>query len=283
MVRSRIQDLLDDALRAFNSSDYEDATILDAEILLAHVLGCSRASILADPARQVTSTQQTRFELLCSRRANAEPVAYLIGTKEFWSLNISVNPSVLIPRPETELLVQRCLCRCDTDTEKIADLGTGSGAVALAIASELPRSKVVAVDIHWEAIKTAQSNSESLRLDNIEFVESDWFGSLGDVKFDLIAANPPYVNPTDPHLAGTIRYEPREALVANEHGLAELKKIIRGAPFYLVKGGWLVLEHGFDQASSVRGSFNAAGFGSVRTYRDLGGRDRVTEGRMNQI
>ena len=282
VVRSRIQDLLDDASGAFSSSDDDGATTLDAEILLAHVLGCSRASVLANPDKQVTATQHAQYKLLYSRRANGEPIAYLIGTKEFWSLDLMVNPSVLVPRPETELLVQRCLYRCDTGEENIVDLGTGSGAVALAIASELPRSKVVAVDICREAVKTARCNSRSLGLENIEVVESDWFTNLGHVQFDLIAANPPYVDPEDPHLTGTIRYEPREALVAGEHGLSELKKIIRSGPSYLINAGWLLLEHGYDQASSVRDLLNAAGFETVRTYRDVAGRDRVTEGQLRQ-
>lgn len=281
-MKVNIQQLLEDAIGVLNTMGSGDSAALDAEILLAHVLQSSRASVLAYPERVVSKQQQSQFETLNARRAQGEPVAYLVGHKEFWSLDLTVNPSVLIPRPDTELLVQCCLEKCDSGTRIIADLGTGSGAIALALATELPGCDVIATDASAEAVTVARINTRAAKLSNVEIRRSDWFGSLEGERFDLIAANPPYVDPLDPHLCGEVRYEPREALVSEDHGLADLGIIIPHAPSYLLDRGWLLVEHGFDQADSVRGLFRAAGFKAVCTYRDLSGNERVTEGQWNQ-
>ena len=281
-MNANIQQLLEDATGVLNTAGSSDSAALDAEILLAHVLQSSRARVLAYPEKVVSKQQQSQFEMLNTRRAQGEPVAYLVGHKEFWSLELMVNPSVLIPRPDTELLVQRCLEKCDSDTRIIADLGTGSGAIALALATELPGCDVIATDASAEAIAVAEINLEAAKLSNVEIRQSDWFESLKSARFDLIAANPPYVDPLDPHLCGEVRYEPRAALVSGDHGLEDLAIIIRHAPSHLLDGGWLVVEHGFDQADPVRGLFRAAGFEAVRTCRDLNGNERVTEGQWNQ-
>ena len=276
-----VRELLDDALRVLEATACSDSARLDAELLLAHVLESSRASVLAHPERPVSKQQQSQFMSLNTRRALGEPIAYLVGQKEFWSLNLAVNPSVLIPRPDTELLVQRCLEKYESGTWTIADLGTGSGAIALALATELPHCQVIATDTSADAIAIAGSNLRTAELSNVETRQSDWFQSLGGERFDLIASNPPYVDPVDPHLDGEVRYEPREALVSDNRGLADLRIIIQHAPQFLVNGGWLLVEHGFDQAESVRGLFRTVGFDKVNTYRDLNGNDRVTEGQWN--
>jgi len=281
-VNVNIQQLLEDAIGVLNTVGSSDSAALDAEILLAHVLQRSRASVLAYPGRVVSKQQQSQFERLNARRAQGEPVAYLVGHKEFWSLDLTVNPSVLIPRPDTELLVQCCLQKCDYGTRTIADLGTGSGAIALALATELPGCDVIATDASTEAVTVAHINARAAKLSNVEIRQSDWFESLNGEGFDLIAANPPYVDPLDPHLCGEVRYEPREALVSEDHGLADLGIIIQHAPSYLLDRGWLLVEHGFDQADSVRRLFRTAGFEAVCTYRDLNGNERVTEGQWNQ-
>lgn len=278
-MNKRIGELLHHAKQRLEAADCTDTPGLDAEVLLAHVLDRSRAYLVSHPEVRLENSQLVDFERFLIRRGKGEPVAYITGRKEFWSMTLEVNPSVLIPRPDTELLVQRCLEHCESHSNQIADLGTGSGAVALALASELPRCLIVATDRSRKAVLTARLNASSLGLGNVSVRHSDWFEALGEERFDLIVANPPYIDPQDKHLSGEVRFEPRDALVAGNHGLADLTSIISRTPGYLVAGGWLLVEHGFEQGRLVRELFSDAGFHNVGTFQDLGGNDRVTEGK----
>lgn len=255
-------------LRAARSDDERR----DRELLLAHVLGRERAYLYAHPDASVCGD---RIEPLLARRADGEPVAYLIGKREFWSLELAVTPAVLVPRPETELVVELALERL-ADDGRVLDLGSGSGAIAIAIAKEKPRCRVTASDVSLAALEVARGNARRFGID-IHFVESDWFGAI-DETFDLIVANPPYVAATDSHLAA-LRHEPQNALVAGNDGLDALRRVIAGAPAHLDASGWLIVEHGNSQGGSVRDLFRAAEFRDIATYRDLAGHDRATVGR----
>lgn len=258
-------------------------TPLEAEVLLAHVLGVSRTYLRAWREKTVTEQQKQAFESLVSRRCVGEPLAYLMGTKEFWSLPLVVSKSVLIPRSETECLVELVLNKFAeaSDSLRVLDLGTGSGAIALALAVERPQWKVVGVDRSMAALEIAVLNAKNNRIGNVEFMQSDWFSCVeaDKTKFDIVVGNPPYIHPNDIHLEGDIRYEPKEALISLPDGLQDLKKIIMEAPEYLVSKGWLFLEHGFDQDVFVKKSMELAGFSDVQTYKDLADLSRVTVGR----
>ena len=252
---------------------------LDAELLLAHALGVARARLRSHPEDVPAAEAEARFLGLIARRAKGEPVAYILGRKDFWTLELSVNPAVLVPRSETELLVERALM-LDPDVEaRVADLGTGSGAIALALASARPRWRIVATDISDAALAVARANAAALGLARVELLHGDWLACLGARRFQLILSNPPYVAADDPALdQPELMREPRLALVAPEEGLAALRAIIRGAPGHLEPGGWLLLEHGATQAAAVAGALVARGFAQVRSHRDLAGRERMTEG-----
>jgi release factor glutamine methyltransferase len=268
---------IDEALRAARLRI--DST--DAELLLAHVLGASRSWLFAHARDVLPSEPQARFEALVARRAEGEPVAYLVGHRGFWSLDLQVTPATLIPRPETELLVELALERLPPErTLRVADLGTGSGAIALAIARERAHAEVVATDASAAALAVAQANAARHGLHNVVFREGRWCAPLGDEHFDLIASNPPYIADDDVHLGqGDLRYEPRSALAAGPDGLDDVRIIVAEARAHLRSGGWLLLEHGFEQGSSVRALLEGAGFTQVETRQDLEGRDRVTLGR----
>jgi release factor glutamine methyltransferase len=256
---------------------------LDAQVLLAHALQRDRAWLAAHCKDPLSRDQADVFFALAKRRRDGEPVAYLTGAREFWGLPLEVTRAVLIPRPETETLVEVALERLPDDRAlRILDLGTGSGAVAVAIARERPLARVVAVDIDEPALAVARSNAQRLHLQNVEFLHSDWFASLPpDARFEAIVSNPPYVASADPHLAdGDVRFEPRAALVSGSDGLAALRTIVAGAPSRLVGGGVLAVEHGYDQAERVRRLFEQAGFGDLRCARDLAGIARVASGRL---
>lgn len=259
-------------------------TSLDNEVLLAHVLGVSRAYLRTWPEKILTSRQKHVFESLCFRRQAGEPLAYLTGTKEFWSLPLVVSKDVLIPRPETECLVELVLERFKFDNPKIRvlDLGTGSGAIALALASERPKWQITGIDRSIAALEIASLNAKNLAISNIKFIHSDWFSHFvaGEDVFDLIVGNPPYINQSDIHLNGDIRFEPREALVSIPDGLQDLQKIIMEAPKYLASKGWLFLEHGFDQGDIIKKSMESQGFIEVLTYKDLSLLDRITLGHI---
>jgi release factor glutamine methyltransferase len=254
---------------------------IDAQVLLAHVLGCDRAWLAAHPADALPREAAGAFFALARRRRDGEPVAYLTGVREFWGLRLAVSPAVLIPRPETEALVELALARLPADREvHVLDLGTGSGAIALAFAHERPRARIVATDASAEALAVARGNARRLGLGNVSFVQARWYDGPLAGPFDLIAANPPYVDPADSHLAeGDVRFEPRSALVPAGDGLAALRTIIAGAPAHLAPGGTLVVEHGYDQQEAVAALLKGAGFIDIVSARDLAGIPRVAAGR----
>jgi release factor glutamine methyltransferase len=252
---------------------------LDARLLLAHVLALPRARLRSHPEDVVGALHTRQYLALLRRRAAGEPIAYLTGSREFWSLPLSVSRAVLVPRPETELLVERALARRRAPEGRVADLGTGSGAVALALASERPRWQVIATDVSATALEVARANAAQLQLTGIEFRQGSWFAPLAGERFDLLASNPPYVAADDPAMTSpTLAHEPRLALTPGSDALACLRVIVRGAPQHLTHGGWLVLEHGTEQGADVRHELVLAGFRHVRSYRDLAGHERITEG-----
>ncbi len=256
---------------------------IDAQVLLAHVLGRDRAWLVAHRDDPLARDDAGAFFSLAKRRRDGEPVAHLTGVREFWGLALSVTPDVLIPRPETETVVEIALARLPDDRPlRVLDLGTGSGAIALAIARERPRARVVATDVVAPALTLARSNAKRLAIANVEFVRSDWYAQVApEARFDAIVSNPPYVAAHDPHLAeGDLRFEPRSALVSGTSGLDALRVIVAGARERLVPGGALVVEHGYDQSERVRTLFAAAGLADVTTARDLAGIERVVAGRL---
>jgi release factor glutamine methyltransferase len=255
----------------------------EAKLLLAHVLGRDRAWLAAHAGEGMTAEQAKTFDALARRRRNGEPVAYLIGRREFYGLDLEITPDVLIPRPETELLVDLALARLSIDSEtRVLDLGTGSGAVALAIAAARRKAQVVGTDVSGPALALAARNAARLGIGNVTFVESDWFEALPDERFDLVAGNPPYVAAGDSHLTeGDLRHEPQHALTPGGDGLGAIRAIVAAAPAHLSRGGWLLLEHGYDQADTVGAWFRDAGFADVGAARDLAGILRVSYGRIS--
>ena len=254
---------------------------VDAEWLLAHAVVRPRTWLFVHAGDPVPAAVAERFEALVARRQAGEPVAYLTGTQGFWTLELEVSPATLIPRPETELLVELALARIPVDARAhVADLGTGSGAIALAMAKERPRAAVMATDASSAALEVARRNAARNRIATVEFREGDWFAPLAGERFDLIASNPPYIADGDPHLGeGDLRFEPPTALSSGADGLDAIRRIVGDAPAHLEAGGWLLLEHGWDQGEAVRALLQAAGFIDVETVQDLEGRDRVTLGR----
>ena len=253
---------------------------VDASVLLCHVLDCTASHLVAWPEKQLTPAQQSRFAELLDQRAQGRPVAYLTGDREFWSLSLQVSPAVLIPRPETETLVEFVLeTFTGRETLDVADLGTGSGAIACALASEHAHWNVLATDASSSALEIARSNASRSRLRNIRFRQGDWFDALDDLKFDLIVSNPPYVASDDIHLEqGDLRYEPPEALAAGERGMDAISHLAREANRFLKPGGWLVVEHGYDQQKAVYDCFDQAGFKGIVQRSDLAGIPRMTAG-----
>jgi release factor glutamine methyltransferase len=254
---------------------------LDAEILLAAALARPRSYLLAHPEQRVLDCEATdRYEAHITRRSHGEPIAYILGEKEFWSLPLEVGPDVLIPRPETELAVERALGHLPTSAPgRVLDVATGSGAIALAIAHERPRQQVIGTDVSEAAVDRARRNAARLGLANVQFRLGSWFEPVAGEHFTLIVANPPYIAADDPRVERSVRrYEPHGALFAGPTGLEDLGILAAEAPDHLVTGGWLVVEHGDTQGDAVRGLLHAAGFESVHTARDLAGRDRCTEG-----
>jgi release factor glutamine methyltransferase len=252
---------------------------LEAELLLGHVLGVNRAWFFAHADDALDTASTIRFDALVHRRAQGEPVAYITGTRDFWSLTLEVTPATLIPRPETELLVELALDRLPQGGS-VVDLGTGSGAIALAIASERPDASVAAVDASLAALEVARRNAGRLRLGRVDFIAGDWFAPLGDTRFDLVVSNPPYIEADDAHLGrGDLRFEPASALASGHDGLDDIHRIVEGAAAHLAEGGWLLMEHGWDQGSAIRAILERAGFVEAFTATDLEGRDRVSGGR----
>jgi release factor glutamine methyltransferase len=254
---------------------------IDAQVLLAHVVSRDRAWLAAHATDSLTADQVHRFFTLARRRREGEPVAYLTGTREFFGLALAVDRSVLIPRPETETLVECALRKLPGDRPvRVLDLGTGSGAIALAIAHARPLASVVATDNSEDALVVARGNAARLQVSNVEWLRAAWFDGSVAGPFDAIVSNPPYVAAGDPHLAeGDVRFEPARALVAGRDGLDALRVIVAGARGCLVPGGWLAVEHGYDQADAVRDLFRQAGFAGLQSLRDLSGIPRVGAGR----
>ncbi|PPE73488.1 peptide chain release factor N(5)-glutamine methyltransferase [Solimonas fluminis] len=257
-----------------------DSPRQDAEILLAHQLGLSRGQLFTRLREPLRAADAEAFEDLVARRARQLPVAYLTGEKGFWTLLLKVTPAVLVPRPETELLVEwglECLQACELP--QVADLGTGSGAIALALASERPEAAVIATDASAEALAVARGNAADLGLERVQFRCGHWCAPLEGGRFDLIVSNPPYIRAADEHLPA-LRHEPLSALTDGADGLQCLREIAATAPVLLRPGGWLLLEHGYDQGEAVRGLLRQAGLADIATRRDLGGQERATGGRQ---
>ncbi len=259
-----------------------DESAREVELLLGHALGRDRAWLYAHADDALDAADGERFHALLTRRAAGEPIAYLTGRREFWSLDLAVTSDVLIPRAETELLVELALQRISQNVKvDIADLGTGSGAIALALAKERPQARVVATDCSTAALAVARGNAGRLHIANVDFAQGDWCAALGTRKFDLIASNPPYIAAADVHLQqGDLRFEPRAALASGADGFEAIRAIVRTAPACLQPGGWLMFEHGHEQAIAVRDLLEKSGFVEVFTERDLEGRERVTGGRV---
>ncbi len=270
-------DALREAVAALTTSS--PTPRLDAEVLLRHVTGCSAADLVARPERALSENGNRQFEELVARRRAGEPVAYLTGEREFWSMTLKVTPAVLIPRPETELLVERALAHIPPDARwTVVDAGTGSGAIALAVARERPHCRMIATDRSPEALAVARSNAAVLGIANIEFREGEWLEPLGKLSPEMVVSNPPYVRADDPHLnEGDVRFEPQGALVGGPDGLDAIRVLAQQAFTHLMPGGWLLLEHGHDQAAAVTAILTEAGFCEIACHRDLAGHERVTE------
>lgn len=256
----------------------------DADVLLCHLLDCRRSYLMTWPERELDAAQQATLQTWLARRLNGEPIAHLVGEREFWSLPLKVSPATLIPRPDTEVLVEQALAKIPQGPCAVLDLGTGTGAIALAIKSERPEVDVWAVDRMADAAALARENSAALGLP-IEVRDGSWFEPLGEPgrdntpRFAVIVSNPPYIDGADPHLEqGDVRFEPRSALVADDAGLADIRHIVAQAPAYLLPDGWLLLEHGWDQGEAVRQLLRDGGYREVATVRDYGDNDRVTLG-----
>lgn len=254
----------------------------EAEELLLHALGCERAWLFAHATDVIEEEEASRFQRLLALRAGGAPLAYVTGRRGFWTLDLQVTPDTLIPRPETELLVELALARLPERLPlRVADLGTGSGAIALSIASERPQAQLVATDFSQGALAVARTNAQAHGLLNVDFRQGDWLQPLAGECFDLIASNPPYIASADPHLEqGDLRHEPMSALASGSDGLDAIRQIAASAPAHLRPGGWLLLEHGWDQGEPIRALLGHAGFVEVATEQDLEQRDRVTLGRM---
>ena len=280
---NQAQTLPQTLVQALASAQAKGLERIDAQMLLLHALGrpdAGRAWLLAHDTDALDSAAQARFAALCQRRLDGEPVAYLTGTKEFYGLALQVDARVLDPRADTETLVDWALeVLAPLAAPRVLDLGTGSGAIALALASALPRATVCAVDASVGALAVARANAERLALP-VQFHLGDWFAGLPAcaARFDCIASNPPYIRDDDPHMAA-LQHEPRQALTSGADGLADIRVIVAGAPAWLVRGGWLLLEHGWDQHEAVQALLRKAGFGEVQSRQDLAGQPRCTGGR----
>jgi release factor glutamine methyltransferase len=271
-----LNELLLQAAASFDS----DSARLDAELLLSEVLGCQRSYFYTWPDKVLDTESIARFQCLVERRRCGEPVAHILGRRDFWTLELDVTADTLIPRPDTELLVETALDTLPEGEQTIVDLGTGSGAIALALASERPCWQVYALDRYAGAAALAQRNRRKHGLENVQIVQGDWADSLASGCFDLVVSNPPYIEEQDAHLMqGDVRFEPLTALVAAQQGLADIERITQQAASLLRAGGYLMLEHGFQQGDAVLAILQAAGFVGLQTHQDLAGLDRISLGR----
>lgn len=273
-----IQQALQQATAELTSSH---SARLDAEVLLCHVLGCNSAHLMTWPEKELNSKQQKAFWQLTTQRAQGRPIAYLTGEREFWSLPFFVNEHTLIPRPETETLVEFILQQFD-DKENLTllDMGTGSGVIAITLAHEKPSWRVSACDISTQALAVAEKNSLRHQA-RIQLTHSNWFENITARDFDIIVSNPPYIAPGDPHLTqGDVRFEPETALSAADKGMADIQNLCQQAPEYLKKNGWLIVEHGYNQQQAVAECFAQAGFDEITHRTDLSGHTRMTAGKL---
>lgn len=273
-----IQQLIDYGSERLSKTS--ESARLDTEVLLAFVLGKNRSYLRAWNDKELDEKVVSQFEMLISKRLQGEPIAYLTGTREFWSRDFFVSPEVLIPRPDTEILIEHCLAQIPTDLPvQILDLGTGSGIIAITLACERLNAKVIAVDASIGALEMAKKNAAFHQCDNVKFILSDWFSNVPSIKFDLIVSNPPYICETDEHLTqGDVRFEPKSALIAENNGLRDISLIASQAKNYLVPHGQLLFEHGYNQAQDVQDILTNANFINVQTYQDFSGNSRITKG-----
>ncbi len=250
---------------------------LDAQVLLLHILKKPRSYLFTWPEHALSDEQQSQFNVFIQRRLKGEPVAHITGLREFWSLSLEVNATTLIPRPDTETLVEQALEIALPATAKVLDLGTGTGAIALALGSEMPSWQITAVDRVSDAVALATRNQQRLAINNVHVKQSNWFSELHGEKFNLIVTNPPYIESSDIHLnQGDVRFEPLSALVADDCGMSDIKQIITQSRDYLSSNGYLLIEHGFEQGDAVRHFFEKMAFVNIKTVKDLGNNDRVT-------
>lgn len=277
-VMTDIQNTLKSAIKVLSKTS--DSAFLDAEVLLSHVLDKPRSHLRAWPEKELKNTELDCFLQLIKQRHQGIPIAYITGVKEFWSRDFKVNPDVLIPRPDTELLIELSLIAIENNTKvRLLDLGTGSGIIAITLAAERPDIEVFASDLCDKALNIAQQNANTYKLKNVHFLQSHWFNGIAQSQFDLIISNPPYIENNDPHLSqGDVRFEPKSALIAASHGLKDIKNISIKAYKRLKPGGMLLIEHGFEQKTQVQGIFKSSSYCKIKTHTDLSGNPRVTTG-----
>jgi release factor glutamine methyltransferase len=257
-----------------------DEAKLEAQVLLQQVLNVSHAWLISHANDVLEAHQLEAFHVLVQRRLNGEPIAYILGQREFYGLNLTVTSDTLIPRPDTETLVEAALAKLTNNQATVLDLGTGTGAIALAVAKHRPMTHVTAVDFSATALKVAAQNAKQLNITNITFVESHWFDALAPTPFDIVISNPPYIEHNDAHLSqGDLRFEPLTALASGADGLDDIRQIINDCLVYLKPQGWLMLEHGYNQAEAVADLMAGVGLSNIETIQDLGGNDRVTLGK----
>lgn len=284
MTQVTINDALKNAVECLAEAS-SDSPAIDAAVLLCHVLGKPRSYLLTWPEKVLTAKELSEFDALLKRRLTGQPIAYIIGEREFWSLPLKVSTATLIPRPDTERLVEVALELLSQNCGDVLDLGTGTGAIALAIASENPDVRVLGVDLQPEAAELASENAKNLAISNAKFVCGSWFKPVTELtcdKFALIVSNPPYIDEADPHLQqGDVRFEPASALVAGENGLADIKHIAAEARQFLLPKGWVAFEHGYDQGDAVREILDSLGYQKVATKKDYADNDRVSIGQFD--
>jgi len=261
-----------------NTFNREEA-LFDAELLLGHVLGRDRTYLKTWPEKPLTDKQFQAYNELVKQRSEGRPVAHLLGCRDFWTLELFVSPTTLIPRPDTEILIETALAQIFPNDAVVLDLGTGTGAIALSLASERPEWSITASDAFPEVVELAKKNALHNKLERVSVICSAWFDAFEGSKFNLIVSNPPYIDALDPHLSqGDLRFEPASALVADDHGMADIRHIVQTSPSHLLSDGWLMIEHGYQQGELVRASFKANGFKQVKTILDFGSNERVTMG-----
>jgi len=261
-----------------SNTNIEEA-LFDAELLLGHVLGKDRTYLKTWPEKSLNDEQFQAYIKLIKLRQEGRPVAHLLGCRDFWTLELFVSPSTLIPRPDTEILIEYALAQALPDDAEVLDLGTGTGAIALALASERPEWLITASDVFPEVVELAKKNAAHNKLERVSILCSAWFDEFEGRMFNLIVSNPPYIDSLDPHLKkGDLRFEPVSALVADDHGMADIRHIVQASLSHLLSDGWLMIEHGYQQGGLVRESFRANGFQRVQTVLDFGNNERVTMG-----